>query len=114
MDRSCVITLVAETHTQDAYGVWRPSQTTRDVFAQVDSVTRSEFFEGGRNGLNPELVFRMFQGDYQGEKICVYNGVAYSIYRTFHARNDIIELYAERKEGVNAIEGSDDGGNNSD
>lgn len=112
MDRSRVITLVAETRTQDAYGVWRPTQTTRDVFAQVDSVTRSEFFEGGRNGLNPEYVFRMFFGAYKGEKICIYNGVAYSIYRTFIARSDIIELYAERKEGVNQIEGEDSGESN--
>ena len=112
MDRSAVITLVSETRTQDAYGVWRPAQTTRDVYAQVDSVTRSEFFEGGRNGLNPEYVFRMFQGAYKGEKICVYCGTAYSIYRTYNARNDTIELYAERKEGVNLSEGDTDGKNN--
>lgn len=114
MDRSAVITLVSETRTQDEYGVWRPTQTARDVYAQVDSITRSEFFEGGRNGLNPEYVFRMFQGAYQGEKICVYNGTAYSIYRTFNARNDTIELYAERKEGVNRIEGDSSGEGDTD
>ena len=112
MDRSAVIKLISETRTQDEYGVWRPTQTSRDAYAQVDSVTRSEFFEGGRNGLNPELVFRMFQGAYKGEKILIYRGTAYSVYRTFLERTDTIELYCERKEGVNQIEGDSGGENN--
>lgn len=102
MDRSVVIFLVSETWTQDTYGIRRPTQTSRKVFAQKNSVTRSEFFEGGRNGLNPECIFTMFEGDYKGEKILVCQGVTYSIYRTYSTRNDTIELYAERKEGVNA------------
>ena len=64
MDRSEVITLVKEHKAQDENGVWRTTTTERDVFAQVDSVTASEFFEGGRNGLNPEYRFTMFFGDY--------------------------------------------------
>ena len=52
---------------------------------QVDSVTRSEFFEAGRNGLNPEFVFRVFFGDYEGgERLVEYRGKRYSIYRTYH------------------------------
>jgi hypothetical protein len=60
MDRSEVITLLTTTRTQDAYGVWTETETGRDVFCQVDSVTRAEFFEGGRNGLNPQYRFTMF------------------------------------------------------
>ena len=101
MDRSAVITLVKETKEQDAYGVWQISETRRDVFAQVDSVTRNEFFEGGRNGLNPEYRFTMFAPDYEDERVVEYDGKAYGIYRTYNGRNDTIELYAERKGGVN-------------
>lgn len=101
MDRSAEITLVAVTKQQDDYGVWQETQTTRTVFCQVDSVTRAEFFEGGRNGLNPELRFTLFFGDYEGERTVIYDGNAYGIYRTFHGRTDTIELYAERKGGVN-------------
>lgn len=101
MDRSQTITLITETRTQDDYGVWRTSETKTDVFCQVSSVTRAEFFDAGRNGLNPEYVFTMFFGDYNGERIVEYNGKRYAVYRTYHARTDIIELYVQREGGVN-------------
>ena len=101
MDRSEVITLLSTVKQQDDYGVWRETETGHDVFCQVDSVTRAGFFEGGRNGLNPEFRMTMFFGDYNDEKILVYRGKAYSIYRTYIGKNDTIELYVERKGGTN-------------
>ena len=101
MDRSTPIRLLAISKTQNAFGVWEESRTPREVYAQVDSVTRAEFFDGGRNGLNPELRFTLFFGDYNGERIVEYNGETYAVYRTFHARKDSIELYTERKGGTN-------------
>jgi hypothetical protein len=107
MDRSDVITLVGYTQTQDAFGVWQSTQTQRDVFCSVDSVTRQEYFEGGRNGLNPEYRITMFFGDYNGEDTILYNGKAYGVYRTYHAKTDVLELYVERKGGVNRGENND-------
>ena len=125
MDRSEVIKLIQETTAQDANGVFQNtgqsvfrdergyiireennteitfSQNYREVFCQVDSVTQSEFFEGGRNGLNPEYRFTMFYADYQGERTVEYKQKMYGIYRTYQPRTDIIELYAERKGGTN-------------
>lgn len=101
MDRSAVITLIAKSHTQDANGIWRETLSERDVFVQVDSVTANEFFSGGRNGLNPEFRFTMFEGDYNGERLCRYNGLTYAIYRTYLGRTDTIELYVEREGGTN-------------
>lgn len=101
MDRSDVITLVGYTKTQDEFGVWRSTPTERDVFCNVDSVSRTEFFEGGRNGLNPEFKIRMFFGDYADEKTVIYNGKAYGVYRTYRAKTDELELYVERKGGAN-------------
>lgn len=101
MDRSTPITLLTTTKEQDDYGVWVETITSKDVFAQVDSVTRAEFFEGGRAGLNPEFRMTMFSGDYDGQKMLIYNGNTYSIYRTYLNRTDTIELYVERKGGSN-------------
>lgn len=101
MDRSTPIMLLSITKAQDAYGVWVESSTSRMVFCQVDSVTRAEFFDGGRNGLNPEYRMTMFFGDYNGEKLLSYNGQTYSVYRTYQGKNDTIELYVERKGGTN-------------
>lgn len=102
MDRSAVIKLIAETKTKNEYGVFGDTKTTsREVYAQVQSVTRAEFFDAGRNGLNPEFEFTMFFGDYEGEKLVEYNGNTYAVYRTYQGRNDTIELYVERKGGTN-------------
>lgn len=104
MDRSEVVTLVGYTRTQDDYGVWKKTETTKDVFCQVDSVTRAEFFDGGRNGLNPQYKITLFFGDYSGEETVIYKEKAYGVYRTFHARKDVLELYVEQKGGVSVNE----------
>ena len=106
MDRSDIVTLVGFTRTQDAFGVWRSTPSERQVYCSVDSVTRDEYFEGGRNGLNPEYRITMFFCDYNGEDTVVYNGIAYGVYRTYHAKTDELELYVERKGGVNRGEGT--------
>lgn len=103
MDRSDVIKLISTTRTQDEYGRWVATSTAKEVFCQVDSITRAEFYEGGRNGLNPEFRFTMFFGDYSGESVVEYAGNTYSVYRTYLRRTDIIELYVERKGGTNVV-----------
>lgn len=100
MDRSDIITLYADTVSYDDYGVAVKTRTARDVYCKVDSVTRAEFFEAGRSGLNPEYRITMFFGDYEGETIVGYNGRNYSVYRTYQAKTDIIELYVERRAGT--------------
>ena len=101
MDRSTVINLIKEEKTKNEYGVYETTRTARQVYCQVLSVTRSEFFDAGRNGFNPEFEFTMFFGDYDGEKVVEYNGETYAVYRTYQGRNDTLELYVERKGGTN-------------
>lgn len=105
MYRSDIIKLISETFTQDEIGQYISQETEREVFCEVRSVTRSEWFNAGRDGLQPEFMFIMFAPDYFGEKIVEYKGVRYGIYRTYVGRNEQIELYAEAKGGL-------DGGNN--
>ena len=97
-----VIKLISRTRTTDDYGVQRISEVPREVFCQAYSVTRQEFFEGGRNGLNPSLVFKMFAPDYYGEEVIEYNGQRYGVYRTYYVPGeDYMEVYVERKGGLN-------------
>ena len=99
-----VICLLTATYAKDQYGIPKPVYTSRQVFCRVDSVTRAEFFDAGRNGLNPEYRFTMFHGDYHGEETCEYEGNTYGIYRTYHIPGtDYLELYVERKGGSNGI-----------
>lgn len=97
-----VITLITETYANDDSGVPRKTETAADVFAKKRSVSRSEFFEGGRNGLNPEYEFDVFKGDYNGQRTIEFEGKRYGVYRTYEPDDgDYIELYVARKGGTN-------------
>ncbi len=98
------IFLLATTYEKNKYGQDIPTNTKREVFCDRQSVSRNEFFNAGRNGLNPQYVFTVFKGEYQGEMTCEYNGLTYSIYRTYETDDDYIELYVERKGGTNGEE----------
>lgn len=96
-----VLILLRTEKWQDNKLAWHETYKRRQVFCRKKSVTRNEFFEAGRNGLNPEFQFSIFAADYEGETICEYQGKTYSIYRTYRTPADYIELYVERKGGTN-------------
>lgn len=100
MDRSNVIYLVAYNQTQDTFGVWQKTMSKTKVFCDVMSVSQAEWYEGSRNGLNPQLRFTVFRYDYHGEQAIEFENVLYTIYRTYVGRNETIDLYCEIKKGV--------------
>lgn len=103
-----VIDLISTTYVKDKYGVQQPSDTSREVYCGVGSITRAEFASAGRNGLNPAYMFTVFAADYQGEQTVRYDGDAYSVYRTYkRPDDDYIEIYVERKGGTNGPQDAD-------
>lgn len=100
MDRSDVLTLISVSYTQDEYMQEIPTETSRDVFCETQSISHDEWFEAGRDGLRPEYSFTVFRYDYNGEPYVEYRGNRYAIYRTYEAKNETIELYVESKVGV--------------
>jgi hypothetical protein len=102
--KDAVIYLISEQMEQDENGVFRSVPIKRRQYCKVKNVTSREFFDGGRNGLNPEYQFTMFAGDYNGERSLEYNGQAYGIYRKYLADGDYLELYVERKGATNGLE----------
>ena len=97
-----VLVLLTSEQYKDEYGVTKERVSPRMIFCRVDSITRSEFFDAGRNGLNPEFRFTVFAGDYYGERTCRFHNQDYGIYRTYHVPGtDDLELYVERKGGTN-------------
>ena len=95
-----VIGLISVAKAKDEYGVIRETETEKEVYCDVQSVTRQEFFDGGRNGLNPAYVFIVFAADYSGEETVSFRGNRYGVYRTYE-NGDYMELYVERKGGTN-------------
>lgn len=93
------ILLIAQTITTDDYEREVVTETERSVFAQVFSITQSEFYAAANTELNPEYRFNVFFGDYNGESLIEYQDNRYAIYRTYRD-GDYMELYAERKIGA--------------
>ena len=100
MDRSDVLFLIGETRTQDENGIWSSEPHCHEVFCDVQSITRAEWFEAGRNGIKPDFTFIINRNEYHGEEIVEYEGRRYGVYRTFVGRGESMELYVERKGGL--------------
>ena len=100
MDRSNVMYLIKETATQDEIGQFISTEEKRLVYCDVRSVSRSEWFEAGRDGLQPSFVLVTFRPDYEDEKLVEFEGRRYGVYRTYVAKNERIELYVEEKGGL--------------
>ena len=101
MNMQDVITLRKVSIEVDDYGV--PAETVEEttIYARVESVSASEFFDGGQNGLKPEYRFLVNAWEYSDEPDVEFNGKVYSVYRTFRRSLDLMELYVERKAGRN-------------
>lgn len=100
MDRSDVIYLIDYRYKSDSIGQRIPCEVKRELFCNIQSIGMSEFFEAGKIGLTPELKATILSFEYQGEEVAEYRGRKYTIYRTYQGRNDAMELYLSRKEGI--------------
>lgn len=95
-----VIKLISQTLTTDELGYPIASETFYETFAKVRSVTQTEFFSAGKNGITPDFSFVVNDAEYQGQRLLEYEGKRYGIYRTYQPNNDTVELYAEYKSGI--------------
>ncbi len=88
-----VITLVKKKYLPDETGELVSVQTSRDVFAKVESIGMKEFYEAMAQGLKPEIRFVIFDHlDYQGERTVEYLGNTFTVIRTYRKNLTSIEL----------------------
>lgn len=79
-----VLYLISESRTVDEYGDPVVTETKRPVFCKVGSIGQKEFYQAHAVGLQPEIKFVISDYyDYNGEKRLEYNGVNYSVLRTY-------------------------------
>lgn len=103
MNKSVTIDLLTKSYTVDDMGQKVYTTTNKTVYATLTSVSRAEwvsYSQTGRQGLVPAYVASIFMGDYNGESQCVYAGKTYGIYRTYERDDEQVELYLEKKAGI--------------
>lgn len=92
--------LISKSYTKDNIGQHIATENKKEVFCSIGSISKSEWFDAGRNGLKPELKVTLPMYNYNNEMIAEIDGIRYSVYRTYKGPNDIMELYLEKKAGV--------------
>lgn len=95
-----VISLVGKTYQADARGVMHAADVVKEnIPCEVKSAGANDWFEGGRNGLNPTYKFVIRRIEYGGEETVVFDGERHKVYRTY-IRGDDIELHAQKEKGA--------------
>ena len=89
-----ILTLIRIDYSTDEIGNDRESTVETDVFCEVASASRAEFFSAAQAGLRPEYKFKIWAHEYGGQTKVRYDGREFEIYRTFKL-HDTIELYAK-------------------
>lgn len=94
MKRYDVLELIEE--APSVHGVFEePVQNTRQVFCEVRSVSRSEWYSAQAQNIQADIVFALtVEADYQGEKELYYHDLKYRVIRTY-VSDDGIELTCE-------------------
>ena len=93
------ISLVSIEYSQDDLGEWTETWTKRELFARVESISMSEFYQAGMQGLDPDYKLTVWMQEYGGEELVEYNGKIYAVYRTYRRDDGRIELYVSEKKG---------------
>ena len=88
-----IIYLISQSPTFDGDGYPTTSaETSREVFANVKSVTRGEFYASLKSGINMTIAFNVRSVDYQNEKIIEHDSKRYKVIRTYIKDGEIMEL----------------------
>lgn len=95
MKRYDVVEIIEESPT--VHGVFEePVQQTRQLFVEVRSVSRSEWYTANAQNIQADIVFVLtVDADYQGEKELYFHDRKYRVIRTYMSE-DGIELTCER------------------
>lgn len=74
--------------------------TPHEVFAEITSITQTEFFSAAAAGFTPDGKATIWAFEYKGERIMVLDSQRYAIYRTYQAPgNNRMELYFMHETG---------------
>lgn len=91
------VTLRSVTVTQDADGYQTTSNTDSNVFANVVSVARAEFYAANANGINAVMTVQVHSEDWGNQTQLVYNSKLYYIVRAYQKGLGIVELTCSDK-----------------
>lgn len=97
--RQSTVELIAETVERDDIGQeYTETASSGEVYCTVDSVTREEWRVAYQAGWDASAKLIVSDADYGGERVAIFEGLRYVIYRTYRDGMDV-ELYLGERVG---------------
>ena len=94
-----VAQLISVTATEDSEGYDVVSEARTEVFVDVKSVRREEFYRSRQAGIDLTIAFDVRACDYDGQPRIEYNGKQYRIRRTYTRDGEMLELNCSDHKG---------------
>lgn len=63
------------------------------VYGNWQSITQTEFFSAGQQGIDAKIKFTVYASEYQGQQEILYGSKYFNVYRTYKVKEDLMELY---------------------
>ena len=86
------VTLEDVTHGADEEGYPKEAVEETEVFADVQSVRRSEFYAAKQIGVTLAIAVKLRAADYAGQERLVWNGTRYKVERAYTEAREMYEL----------------------
>lgn len=88
-----VVCLVSPKKKKDASGHYKEDLPGEEVLCSVcDGVSRAEYYEAAKAGMQLSMTVELWQEDYGGEKQLCHEGKLYNIVRTYPTGRGTLEL----------------------
>lgn len=86
------VTLISVKTEQDEDGFQKNIETENEVYADIRSTTRSEFYDAMRSGIAVSIMIKISAHDYNNERLLIYDDERYEVVRAYKTDLDHIEL----------------------
>ena len=96
-----LVSIIKKTYSNDEIEQEIATETSREIWVDVQDVTRAEWISAGQMGLRPQYTLRTNAMNYLGESTIKMKGIRFAIYRTYRIPgSDDIELYIQSEVGA--------------
>lgn len=93
------LTLISEIFEFDDIGNQISIEKKKEIFCNVKSVSKNEFYNAAATGLKPSLVFIIHSYEYENEEKVEFEGTIYNVIRTYIVNSEQLELTCEKVTG---------------
>ena len=90
------LTLISEAFEFDEIGNQISTEKKKEIFCNVKSVSKNEFYNAAATGLKPSLVFVIHSYEYENEEKAEFEGTIYNVIRTYIVNSEQLELTCEK------------------